>query len=127
MGTLCHGLSVPLCRSGFLYILFRAVGSLKHFLCDGDGFDIHKLADAVGREFAAVARLLDSAEGNAGIRSDHFVDEYHARLEFVNEAFTFAVVLGPGAGAESETAVIGDPDGFADVFDADQRRYRPEK
>ncbi len=31
------------------------------------------------------------------------------------------VVVGPGAGTEAETAVVGEADGFVDIFDAEQR------
>src|ERR1700746_688822 len=96
-------------------------------LSDGDGLDVHKFADAVGGEFTSVAGVLDSAEGDAGVGSDHLVDEHHAGLEFVDEAFTLAVVGGPGARAEAEAAVVGEPDGFVDVLDAEEHRDRAEK
>ena len=38
-----------------------------------------------------------------------------------------AGVVGPGAGAEAEAAVVGEADGFVDVFHAEQRRDGAEK
>ena len=67
-------------------------------LRDPHGFDIHEFADAVGCELAAMARTFYAAEGDARVGGDHFVDEDHAGLEFVDEAFALAVVAGPGAG-----------------------------
>ena len=90
-------------------------------LCDPDGFDVHEFADAVGGEFASVARTFDPAERDAGIGGDHFVDEDHAGFEFIDEALALAVISRPGAGAQAEATVIGETDGFVDIFDAEQR------
>src|SRR5271154_1011299 len=95
--------------------------------CDPHRFDIHEFADAVGGEFAAVAGTFYATEGDAGVGGDHFVDEDHAGFEFVDEAFTFAVVGGPGAGAEAEAAVVGECDRFVDIFDTEQRGDGAEK
>lgn len=90
-------------------------------LGDPDSFDIHEFTDAVGCEFTAVAGVFDPAKGNARIGSDHFVDEDHTGFEFVDEAFALCRVGGPGAGSQAEAAIVGQADGFVDIFDAEQR------
>ncbi len=71
--------------------------------------------------------MFDAPEGDAWVGGDHLVDEHHAGLKLVDEAFAFAFVGGPGAGAEAETAIVGEADGFVDVFHAKQHRDWSEK
>ncbi len=68
-----------------------------------------------------MAGTFYATERDAGIGGDHFVDEDHAGFEFVDETFALAVIVSPGAGAEAEAAVVGEADGFVDIFDAEER------
>jgi hypothetical protein len=72
-------------------------------------------------------RLLDPPEGNARIRSDHLIDENHARLKFSDEPLALGLIACPGAGAQAEAAVVGEADGFIDILDSKQQRDRPKK
>src|SRR5580700_2294904 len=101
--------------------------SLLSRSCDRDCLDIHELADAVGRKLASMPGVFDPAERDAGIGGDHLVDEHHTAFEFVDEPFALVLVGGPGAGAEPEAAVVGQVDGFVDIFDAEEHRDRAEK
>src|SRR5260221_17785 len=56
--------------------------------------------------------MFDAPEGDAWVGGDHLVDEHHAGLKLVDEPFAFAFVGGPGAGAEAETAIVVEADGF---------------
>ena len=69
-------------------------------------------------QFPTVPRLLYPSERDAWIRSDHFVDEHHARLEFVDESFALAFILSPRARAQTESAVVGNADGIVEVLHA---------
>src|ERR1700733_2186474 len=74
-----------------------------------------------------MARMLHAAEGNARIGRDHLVDEDHAGLEVANKTFLFGGEVGPDAGTEAETAVVGDADRFIDVFHAEEGGDRSEE
>src|ERR1700691_2225467 len=98
----------------------RESADASRLLGDPHSFDIHEFSDAVGGEFAAVAGTFYTAERDACVGGGHFVDEDHAGFEFVDEALAFGGVGGPGAGAEAEAAVVGEADGFVNIFDAEQ-------
>src|SRR5271156_6784458 len=87
-------------------------------LCDPHRLGVHELADADCSQLAAVAGLLHAPERNARVGGDHLIDKNHSRLEFVDEALAFFVVVGPGAGAQTETNIICDADGFILIFRA---------
>ncbi len=78
-------------------------------------------------QLAAMARVLDASERKPRIRGDHPVHEDHTGLDFVNEAFLLPHVLGPNAGTQTETAVIGDLDGMIDIPRPKQGSYRTKE
>ena len=88
-------------------------------LRDPHSFDVHEFANAVGGEFAAMAGLLYPAKGNTRIGSDHLVDEHHTGFEFVDKTLALGIVVGPGAGAEAEAAVVREGDCFVDILHAE--------
>ena len=60
-----------------------------------------------------------AAERETGVGGDHGIDEDHAGFEFVDEALALGRIVGPGAGAEAEAAVIGDAQGLINIFHAE--------
>ena len=74
-----------------------------------------------------MAGSFDAAEGHARVRSHHLVDEDHAGFEFVDEALALGGIVGPRAGAEAEAAVVGDGDGFVEIFYAENAGDRAEE
>ena len=73
-----------------------------------DGFNVRKFADTVHSQFAPMARPFYSAKGKPWIGHYHAINENHSGLDIIYEAFPFAIIIGPGAGAQAEPAVIGD-------------------
>ena len=87
-----------------------------------DRLDVDELADAVGRAFAAVARMFDTAEGRSGVGTDVLVDEAHAGVELLRGDPAAAVeVGGEHARAEAELAGVGNPDRVGFVLGGDDR------
>src|SRR5208282_2824959 len=82
------------------------------------GLDVGELTNAVRAKLAAMAGGFDAAEGNAGIGDHHLVDEDHARFELIDENLAFGGIVGPGAGTEAETDVVGNGDGFVNRLHA---------
>src|ERR1700730_7212005 len=69
-------------------------------------FGVGKLANAVRAKFATEAGTFHSAERQAWIGGDHCVDEHHSALELRREQFLFRRIICPGAGSETECAVV---------------------
>src|SRR6266849_8373636 len=67
---------------------------------------VYEFPDSIGCEFSTVPRMLHTAERHSRVGDDHLVQENHSCLEFVDEAFGFRRIMCPGAGSQSETAVI---------------------
>lgn len=84
-----------------------------------DCFGVGEFADAVGAEFAAVAGGFHAAERETGVGGDHGIDEDQAGFEVVDEALALGGIVGPGAGAQAEAAVVGDAQGVINVFHAE--------
>src|SRR5271166_925517 len=96
-------------------------------LLDPHRLRIHKLSDADRAQFTAVAGCLYSSKRHARVRGDHFVDENHARLDFVDEAFALFLIVCPDTGAETEAHVVGNADRFIDVLHPENGSYRPKE
>src|SRR5207248_3716479 len=88
---------------------------------------VDELADAVLRELAAVARLLDAAERQPRIRLHQAVDEHGARLDLGRQALGPRVVPGPERRAQAELRVVGQAYRVRLVLGADHRGHRPER
>jgi hypothetical protein len=68
----------------------------------GSCFTFTRFYDADLREFPAVARALDPAEGESGVRLHGLVDEDDARLNLRGECFALGRVRRPDARREPE-------------------------
>ena len=80
-----------------------------------NGLDVHELADAKLREFAAVTGMLDAAKRQPRIGRHHAVDENRSRFELFDELRLFVGIVGPCGGAETERRRICDSNRFVDV------------
>ena len=96
--------------------LWAMSAPIARFLRDRHRLDIHELPDPIRRKLASVAGVLYAAKRNARIGSHHLVDEDHSGFEFVDEALAFAVVFGPGAGAQAEAAIVRQANGLVDIL-----------
>src|SRR4029077_16106162 len=96
-------------------------------LLNPNGLDVCELSNAMRSQFPPVARLLDSPKWNTRLGWHHLVREHTPGLEFVDEALTLPIVLGPGTRPQPEAAVIGNSNGFLDIPHAKDRRHRTEK
>src|ERR1700735_4592859 len=92
-----------------------------------DCFYVCKLANALNSQLAANAGAFRAAEGKVRIGDDHAIDEYHTRLDAVDELILFTFFACPGAGAQSEGRGGGDADRVVDVSRAKERSHRAEK
>src|SRR4030081_611414 len=102
-------------------------GKRPSALCDPNSLDIHELPDPEDSQFPSMPRLLDAAKRNARIRRHHLVDEDHPGFQFIDEALTLPLIVGPRARPQAKTAVIGDADRLVDILDTKQRRDRTKK
>src|SRR5687767_14751131 len=68
--------------------------------------DVHELADSFAGELAAVAAVLDAAEGEAGVGLDDAVDEDAAGLDVAGETFGPTDVRRPDARAQAVTGPV---------------------
>src|SRR5262245_40646314 len=95
--------------------------------CDGNGFNVYEFADTFAAELAAVAGLLDAAEGQPRIGSNHAVDECGAGLDFVDKKIALTAVVAPKAGAEAELCGVRDPKSLLNVVRAENRSDRSKE
>src|SRR3954453_22568632 len=103
--------------------LFGPAGAAGADRLDVHGLDVDELANAEDAAFAAVARMLDSAEGRARVGTDVLVDEAHAGFELLGRDAPAAVeVRCEHARAEPELAGVGDADRVRFVVGGDDRR-----
>src|SRR5579864_2275586 len=79
----------------------RPIISTPRFL-NPDGLAIGKLPNPVRPKFSAMARRLHTAKRQSSIGRDHSVDENHPCFNFVNQAFTFVLVIGPGTRSQTK-------------------------
>src|SRR5229473_1521162 len=91
------------------------------------GLYVYELPDSIRCEFSTVPRMLHTAERHSRVGDDHLVQENHSCLEFVDETLGFPGIMGPGAGSQSEAAVIGDLYGLVHSLYAENRRDRSKK
>src|SRR4051794_35789951 len=88
--------------------------------------DVDEFAQPELAQLTPVTACLHTAKGEAGIRGNHAVDEYAARLELRREPLGLRAFSGPSAGAEAEPSSIRDSDRILDVACAQKGRERPE-
>src|SRR5258708_34821463 len=93
---------------------------------DPHRLDVAKGADALGAQFAPVARLLDPTERQLRIGRGHPVDEHRAGLDLLGKLLLLGRVLGPRVGTEAEVGGIGQLDGFAHARHPVNRGERSE-
>ena len=74
-----------------------------------------------------MARGFYAAEGYAGVGGYHLVDEDHAGLKVVDEVFTLAGIVCPGARTEAKPAVVGDGDCLIDALHTKDTRDGAEE
>src|SRR5581483_12144110 len=86
-----------------------------------------ELAKAERPELAAMSGPLHAAERHTRVGSNHLVDEHHSSFDFVGEPLLLGRIVGPGAGAQTEAAVVGDSNRFVDILDAKYRRDGTEQ
>src|ERR1039457_2052694 len=96
-------------------------------LLDPNSFDVHEFTDSKLRQFSSVSGELHTSERQARIGSYHFVQEDHAGIEFVDKPLGFDRIVGPRAGPEAETYIIGDDYGLIDILHTKYRRYRAKE
>ena len=87
---------------------------------DDDGLCVEELAHTGGGELAAIAGVLDAAEGEARVAGDHGIEEDCPALEPGDEALLFRRVASPGGGAEAEGSIVGEGDGLVEVLHAEE-------
>ena len=80
--------------------------------------NVHKFANPVFGQFASMAGILYSTEGQARIGRHHFVEKDHAGVELIDESLGLRRIVRPGAGAQSETNVVRDVDRLIDILHA---------
>src|SRR5512146_1880996 len=100
---------------------------MSRAVLDPDSFDVDELVNADVAQLASVPGLFYPAEGQARVRSDHAVDEYHPGVNFINEASALFLIICPGAGAQAKDAVICQPDGRIEIGHAEEDRYRAKQ
>src|SRR5580698_3037341 len=93
---------------------------MRQSLLHHNRLHVDELANAVYAQLAAVTRILYAAERQAWIGSHHTVDEYHSGLDLVHELLLLGFVIGPGAGAQPEVGIVGQPDRVIDSLGAQQ-------
>src|SRR5580658_6906601 len=94
---------------------------------DPHRLDVDELADAGGGQLAAVAALLDPAEGKTRVGFDRTVNEHGAGFNARDDlALGGGDIVGPDAGAQAETRGVGEMDRVIDVVGMDQRGDRAE-
>src|SRR3954447_24885782 len=114
----------------------RAAAAASSFDCvaramlertDMHALDVGEFADAIGRAFATVTRMLDPAERHARVRADVFVDEAQARLELGRGDAPAAIdIAGQNPRSQAELAGVGDANGVGFIVRGDDRGDRTE-
>src|SRR3984893_18145312 len=89
-----------------------------------DRLYIREFADAKGAQFAPVSGPLHATEGQPRVGCYHAIDEHHSGFDFVDQALPFFFVIGPGACAQAEAAVIGDENRLIQISRAKYAGYR---
>src|SRR5260370_40770747 len=78
---------------------------------DDHGLCVEELAHTGSGELAAIAGVLDSAEGEARGAGDHGIEEDCPALEPGDEALLVRRVASPGGGAADGGGIVGEADG----------------
>src|SRR6516162_6001279 len=92
-----------------------------------DRLHIRELTNSYCAQFASVSRPLHSAKRNPRIGGHHTVDEDHPGIEFVDELLLLGPIVGPGAGPQSESTIIRNPNGIVNVFGPEHACHRTKQ
>src|SRR5436853_1885244 len=83
---------------------------------DVDRLDVDEFLDAVAPELAPVPRLLDAAKGQPRVGRDERIHKGGARVELPGDTLAATDISREHGRAETERAVIRDPDGVVFVL-----------
>src|SRR5258708_2461505 len=85
-----------------------------------------ELSNTVRPQLPAITRPFHTPERNPSIRGHHPVDRNHSRLEIIDKPFAFVLVVGPRAGAQSKSAIVGNLNSVIQVLRPEHARHRAE-
>ena len=88
--------------------------------------DLQVAPESVKPTLAAESALLHTAERAGGIESVVGVQPDHAGLKFAGDFEDLASLVGPDAGGESETRVVGSADRLFGRSETHDRKHRSE-
>src|ERR1700704_522366 len=119
---------VQFCDCHFQVSLCCCLNSVKPArLGYADQLLVRELTDAEGREFAAIAGILDSAEWQVRGSPCRLVNEDHSGVDLTRDPLATFDVLGDDRSTQSIGRVVGELDGFLVRLHPEDQRYRSEE